>query len=437
MKVEKKQLSVPLMAHLEVTYSCNHRCLHCYKLDSKIENRPREKSNDKIVLENTQKLIDNGIIQIIITGGEPLLKKDLVKKIISLSKENNVTVSLNTNLTLLDDNFVEFLKQSETRILTSCPSSVSFDKLTLTGNYELFESNIKKIVAANLKLAVNMVVTKDNLHEIRATAEKIKELGCHSFCTTPMALNMEYPRLDLLLSAEDVRTVVDDLLWAERTLGLKVDILDGLPKCLFSDEILSKEHLFLYRRCQAGRTFIAVSCNGDVRPCANATVSYGNILEDELKIIWERMSDWRSMQYVPEKCKECTWLNRCLGGCRTNAKAFSGEWNGEDVWVAEPLRTPPPLHKKRIELKSNSKLQINHEYLYRQEYEDVFVVYNMKNNIYFMVNKAYFDLITRLKKCGIVTFNKLQELYNVGDENKAFFDAINALVQYKILKLIV
>ncbi|WP_439647480.1 radical SAM protein [Brucepastera parasyntrophica] len=59
------------------------------------------------------------------TGGEPLLNKDLVKKIIALSNNTNTIVSINTNLTLLDDDFIEFLKKSETRILTSCPSAVS------------------------------------------------------------------------------------------------------------------------------------------------------------------------------------------------------------------------------------------------------------------------------------------------------------------------
>jgi radical SAM protein with 4Fe4S-binding SPASM domain len=402
------------------------------------------KVDDETVLACAQKLIDNGIIQIVITGGEPLLNKDLVKKIITLSNENRVIVSVNTNLTLLDNDFLEFLIQTETRILTSCPSAVSssFEKLTLTDNYTLFENNVKKLVAANLKIGVNMVVTKDNLHEIRVTAEKMKKLGCHSFDTTPMALNMEYPRLDLLLSAAEVRQMIDDLLWAEKTFGLKVNCLDVLPKCLFSDKILSEGHLFLFRKCQAGRSFAALSCNGDVRPCANNTISYGNILEDELKTIWERMSDWRSMQYVPKKCEKCTWLNRCLGGCRTNAKIFSGKWNGEDVWGAKPLKTQPPLHKKQIELQQielndDINLQINSEYLYRQEYENVFVIYNIKNNISFMINKEYFDFIQRLEKYEVVTFGELKKQYNVTDKNKAFHYAIKFLVQCKILKPIV
>lgn len=428
------------MANLEITNSCNHRCLHCYKLDSKVENHPMIKVNDETVLLCAQKLIDNGIIQIVITGGEPLLKKDLVRKIIALANQNNVIASLNTNLTLLDDDLLDFLIRTGTHILTSCPSAIpsSFSKLTLTDNYALFENNIKKLVAANLKFTVNMVITKDNLNEIRVTAEKMKKLGCRSFSTTPMILNMDYPRLDLLLSTEEVRQVVDDLLWAENTLGLEVDVLNALPKCIFQDKILFEEHPFLLRKCQAGRSFIAVSCNGDIRPCASNTVSYGNILKDDLRTIWSKMSDWRSMKYVPKRCEKCTWLNLCLGGCRTNAKVFSGKWDAEDMWQEGPLKIPPMLsHEKPMELFDDTKLEINSEYIYRQEYVNVFVIYNMKNNIFFMINKTYFDFIKELERYETITYGELQKQYNVTDKDKDFNYAVKFLIQCKIIKPIV
>ena len=71
MKVKHKTLSVPLMAHLEVTNVCNHRCLHCYKLDSELQNRPFDTISDDLIFHNAEKLIEEGILQLIITGGEP------------------------------------------------------------------------------------------------------------------------------------------------------------------------------------------------------------------------------------------------------------------------------------------------------------------------------------------------------------------------------
>ena len=308
MHVERKYLSLPLTAQLEITDFCNHRCVHCYNLDSEVKNRPSRKVSDETVLACAQKLIDNKIFSIIVTGGEPLIKKELTKKVIRLLKDNQTKVSLNTNLTLVDDDFIQFLKEQKVGVLTSCPSGdeSSFAKLVGIDNYKLFESKIKRLVVAGVRFTVNMVVTKDNLHEVRLTAKKMKALGCKSFAATPMGLNVEYPRLDLLLSVEDVRKVIADLLWIEDNLKMKVDILEALPKCVFPDEVLKGKHSFLNRKCQAGRTVIAVSCNGGVRPCAHNPYSYGNLLEEELRDIWLKMGDWRSAKYIPRASATAT-----------------------------------------------------------------------------------------------------------------------------------
>ena len=437
MKIEKKHLSVPLMAQLEITDFCNHKCVHCYNLDSDIQNRPMRKVSDETVLACAQKMIDSEIFSVVITGGEPLLKKELTKKVISLFHENDIRISLNSNLTLFDDDFIDFLKQIEVVILTSCPSAVptSYEKLIGVDNYAKFETNIKKLLSAGISFIVNMVVTKENLHEIRITAEKLKNLGCKSFAATPMGLNMDYPRFDLLLSIDEVRNVIADVLWVEETLGLNVDMMEALPKCVFPENILTKKHSFLNRKCQAGRIGVAVSCIGDVRPCTHNPVSYGNILEEDLKVIWTKMDNWRSSQYVPDECKECTWLNRCNGSCRTSAKTIGGEWNSKDMWATKPIIKQVPKGNNKMNLMPEIRLQVNSDYKYRQEDETTFVFYNVADDIYFMVNKTYCDFILGFEKNDTFTFGNLMQKYNINADNKAFYDTIMFLIQKKIFKI--
>lgn len=435
MQVVKRYLSLPLTAQLEVTDFCNHRCIHCYNLDSEVKNRPVRKVDDDTVLACAQKLIDNNIFSVIVTGGEPLLKKELTKKIIRLLKENNTRVALNSNLTLVDDDFIGFLKAQKVGVLTSCPSGVasSFSRLVGVDNYAVFENKIRKLVAAEVRFTVNMVVTKGNLHEIRTTAKKMHALGCKSFAATPMGLNVEYPRLDLLLSVEEVRGVIADLLWIEDNMKMKVDILEALPKCVFPEEVLRSKHHFLNRKCQAGRTVIAVSCNGDVRPCAHNPSSYGNLLKEDLRDIWEKMCDWRSMQYVPDECKDCTWLNRCNGGCRTSAKVFNGDWNQKDMWCTGKLTTPPPTQKKQvIDLNPNTRLRITDNIRIRPEGEDAFLIYNKEEDVYFMINNVFYHLIKDLQKRHEFTFGDLcnTQSYLQPQETCQF------LISKKVLKII-
>lgn len=431
-------MSLPLTAQLEVTDFCNHRCIHCYNLDSEIKNRPMRQVDDETVLKCVQKLVDNKIFSVIVTGGEPLINKELTKKVIRLLKGNKTRVSLNSNLTLADDDFIHFLKEQKVGVLTSCPSGEtdSFSRLTGTDNYSLFETNIKKLVSVGVRFTVNMVVTKENLHEIRQTAENMKALGCKSFAATPMGLNVEYPRLDLLLSVEEVRQVISELLWIEKELDMKVDILEALPKCVFPESVLMEKHAFLNRKCQAGRTVIAVSCNGDVRPCAHNPYSYGNILKEDLRGIWQKMSDWRSALYVPQECMDCTWLNHCNGGCRTSAKVFNGGWNKKDMWCTGRLAFQAPnCSSESIELRSDTKLQFATDIIARKEDEDAYVIYNVTDDVFFMVNQAYYDFIMGLKERSLFTVGELCETLQLSPDNTNIIDTIKFLIKKKVLKI--
>ena len=435
MQIVKRHLSLPLTAQLEVTDFCNHRCIHCYNLDSEIKNRPMRKVDDDTVLACAQKLVDNKIFSVIVTGGEPLLKKELTKKVIRLLKKSQTKVSLNSNITLLDDDFIGFLKEQKIGLLTSCPSGVesSFARLVGIDNYSVFETNVKKLVAAGVRFTVNMVVTKENQHEIRTTAEKMSALGCKSFAATPMGLNVEYPRLDLLLSIDEVRDVIADLLWIEDSLKMEVDILEVLPKCIFPEYVLKGKHHFLDRKCTAGRLVIAVSCNGDVRPCPHNPYSYGNILQEDLRNIWEKMSSWRSLQYVPEECKDCTWLNRCNGGCRTSAKVFNGDWDKKDMWHIGRLTIPMPKSgEKTIDLKPETRLQMTDNFRIRQEGEGAFLIYNTIDDIFFMVNKSFYDFIMHLHKRNIFFFSDLIDTQN----QSQIHDACSFLIIKKLLKVL-
>lgn len=436
MQVEKRYLSLPLTAQLEITDFCNHRCVHCYNLDSEVQNRPSRKVSDETVLACAQKLIDNKIFSVIVTGGEPLIKKELTQKVISLLKENDTRVALNTNLTLADDDFIQFLKEQKVGVLTSCPSGEnnSFAKLVGIDNYKVFESKVKKLVDAGVKCTVNMVVTKDNLHEVRLTAEKMKALGCKSFAATPMGLNVEYPRLDLLLSVEEVRKVVADLLWIEENLKMKVDILEALPKCVFQEETLKGKHHFLNRKCQAGRTVIAVSCNGDVRPCAHNPYSYGNLLKEDLRDIWKKMDDWRSTKYIPEECKGCTWLHRCNGGCRTSAKVFNGDWDKKDMWCTGRLMTTSSFNdKNEYVLLPDTQLQIVENVKVRREDEVAYLIYNATDDIYCVVNQTFYDFIAYLQELTTIRYEELCEKFKMVPADRYLYDAVIFLLNKKIL----
>ena len=431
-------LSKPLTAQFEITNGCNHRCIHCYLLPSDEDKVPVIEVSDEVVLSSAKKLVESEIFTVVITGGEPLMKKELLFKVISLFTDNNIRVSLNSNLTLLDDEIASFLKEKEVNILTSCPSGYldNYNKLTNTHNFRRFEKNLKKLSDLGVRFTVNMVVTKDNINDIIGTANILNKLGCKSFAATPMSLNMDYPLPNLSLSIKEVQKVVSDLLYIEKHLGMRIDIVESLPKCCLPKNVLEGGYSFLKRRCQAGRISISVSPNGDIRPCGHNSNSYGNINVSNIEEIYNNLHDWRSGEYIPKECYDCAWINFCNGGCRTNAYAVSGRWNERDIWMTNPIYGTMPFQKKEDIQIHKCRLKVNPNYRTRKEINGIYLVYNFTNREHFLVNEEMLRFIEDLcQNFKEVSYDDLV-LYYDAQNNMDFEKVIKTLFFKGLLTII-
>ena len=91
MNAKAARLNIPLGVHLDVTYRCNERCVHCY-LD--------HDDNGEMRYEEIHDLLGQmaaaGVLFLTISGGEPLLRKDLFA-IIRRARELTFSVKLKTN----------------------------------------------------------------------------------------------------------------------------------------------------------------------------------------------------------------------------------------------------------------------------------------------------------------------------------------------------
>lgn len=432
-------LSRPLSAQFEITNRCNHRCKHCYTLDSDTNNRPQEESSDDVVLSCAKKIVENELFSVVITGGEPLTKRNLSEQIIELFSHHSIKINLNSNITLFDENFITFLKKHRVSLLTSCPSSEanSFRELVGVDTFPLFKKKLRLVLDADIPCTVNMVVTRDNVSEIRETAKWFKQMGGKSFAVTPMSLNMTYPRFDLLLSSNELGEVIHQILWCEKEYDLKIDILEALPKCAFPEDVLKESHRFLNRKCQAARTGVAISPSGEVRPCAHNPTSYGNILETDLRDIWASMYEWRNNTFVPKECSDCAWLSKCYGGCRVNANTSHFSWQAPDIWFRSPLYEKP--QKKNdvfINPTDDQILLINHSLRFRKEEEGLVVGFNDRDSIYFMVNNEFFTFIKELLTFDSLSFRVMKEYFDTtfSDRND-MLRVLTFLSEKRIIKI--
>ncbi len=87
--------AAPITLQLEITYACNLKCIMCYNNSGLGKRRPE--LSDTQWMRVAEEACDNGLLEAIISGGEPLLRKDLVFRLLDLFSKHNVHLHLVTN----------------------------------------------------------------------------------------------------------------------------------------------------------------------------------------------------------------------------------------------------------------------------------------------------------------------------------------------------
>ncbi len=164
---------VPTLAYLLLTYRCNFSCSYCYLRDTNQDVRELTTEQWKKVINKLKKL---GVKKFAITGGEPLMREDLVE-ILKECKKDDAHVALLTNGSLLKERFDEVDPLIDNIIL----SFDSFDEKINTLNRSSYGYNeIKELIELYSRLApdkiqVRAVITKHNMGQVDEFAKRINE----------------------------------------------------------------------------------------------------------------------------------------------------------------------------------------------------------------------------------------------------------------------
>lgn len=303
-------------AYLHVTNICNLNCIGCYSYD-----RTRNCKN-KLSLKQVQyiirELVDNGVEQITISGGEPLIREDLVS-ILEYAKEVGVQrIFLITNGTVYKPQLLEKLKPFIDEL------AVSIDGYSYENPHFLRDKGTFPKVIEFVKLAKkkNMpVAILPTLHQknIEAMGEYMK-----------LSHQLEVPiSFSLLTCSGELK----DYIPTENNLQY---LADFLTKFMKKETVPLNDYSTLEAKkdCGAGSSIISVTAEGDVYPCHmmhDTNTKMGNILETPLKKILQSASRVPCVENV-EKCKDCSVRYVCGGGCKARALLLNGNWSQPDPY---------------------------------------------------------------------------------------------------------
>ena len=330
----------PYAISWNTTYRCNLRCSHCY-LDT---NALTNQSVSELSTQEGYKLIDqmselNPNLLLILTGGEPLLRKDIYD-LSSYASQKGMMVVLGTNGNMIDDDIAKKLKESGvTGIGISLDSVVPerHDKFRgIPGAWDDTLNGIEACRRQGIEFQIQTTVTKENFNEIPNIIEFSYNLGAKVFnlfflvCTgkgqdltdiTPQQYDQALHQL------YDIQKIYH----GKMMVGAKC--APHYRRIVYEHDSSSPLIRAYAGGCPAGTHYCRITPEGNITPCPYMPNVSGNVREKSFMEIWKDTADFQTLRYASlnGRCGVCEFMDICKG-CRARALATTGNQMDEDEW---------------------------------------------------------------------------------------------------------
>ncbi len=320
---------LPNVAALELTYRCNHKCLFCSCPWESDENYKKVELSLEQWFAVIDELIKNGVTSFTLTGGEPLMREDLMQ-IIEYILQKGAPLNIISNGRKIDDEFLDYIAKCKISMCISIPGIETFVEHTGVDNIEHVLSLFERTKVRGIKATANIAVTKKNLPELYENIAYALIKGAdyvllNRFLPGGRGLqNQEY-----LLTKEETNRMLDIAETVLAKANKYGHVGTELPLCAI-------DHPEKYRRiqvsnlCSAAKGFCVIDPSGYLKVCNHSPVRvcrYDELETLDQNVYWMQ---FRSRDYLPEMCKACDKKDKCDGGCREAAHVLYGNINDND-----------------------------------------------------------------------------------------------------------
>ena len=272
---------IPGVVNIAITHKCRYNCWHCSAAPKKGKDLPLE------TIKNAIKTFqDMGTSTFSITGGEPLLREDLPEIIKSIDDRSSVFM-FTTGYGLTEEKAKELKKVGLFGLMISLDHYTPeiHDKLRgYNGAYDIAIQGIKNAQKANLYAGLSCVITKEMLQKnevwkILEIAKKLSVKEIMMFEPTPVGNLFETD--DCILTAKERKQLIE----YHKILNKKWKY-KKYPRVSVFPYFESKDFL----GCTAGYNIVYIDANGCIRPCDFTPLLFGNIQEEPIEDIWQKLS---------------------------------------------------------------------------------------------------------------------------------------------------
>ena len=309
--------------HIEIADACNERCIHCYI--------PNERKNNVIDSALFYRIIEEGrkmnIIHVTLSGGEPLLHKDILG-FLKRCRKLELSVNILSNLTLLTDDIISEMKKNSllsVQVSLYSMDAVVHDSITkLNGSFEKTKNGILRLCDEGIPVQISCPIIKQNkdsyidvlhwgwAHNIAVATEPVIFAAYdHSGCN-----------LENRLSIEEV----DDVL----TVQMQEGYAESIRKTAKDKEKLTENDPI----CSVCRYSFCVMASGKVFPCAGWQNNViGDLNRQTVQEVWETSDKIKELRQIKwsrfSQCVDCKDRGYCT---------VCMMWNSNENSDGDPFR---------------------------------------------------------------------------------------------------
>ncbi|HEX9111169.1 MAG TPA: radical SAM protein [Terriglobales bacterium] len=296
-------LGVPISVHLDVTYRCNERCVHCY-LDHD-DHGEMTTAEIKGVLDQ---LAEAGVFFLTFSGGEVFMRRDFLE-LLEYARRLLFNVKIKTNAVMIHEEEAQRIRALDVdtiQISVYSHRPEVHDAITkLPHSFERTMKAIRFLRDRDLRVTIANVLMTANLSDHYHLQKLAAEMGVHYTVDptiTPM-MDGDTSVLSLRIPGEELPEVFHN-----PALVPNMEEFCAPPKPPTEDDMEGYS-------CSAAHSFCYISPYGDVFPCVQFPLPSGNIRKQKFLDIWNLSPQLKEVRSIQAKhltvCSSCSHVSSC------------------------------------------------------------------------------------------------------------------------------
>ena len=325
----------------ELTYACPLQCPYCSNPIDYAQHSNELSTDDWLRVFTEARAM--GAVQLGLSGGEPLIRKDL-PELIRHARGLGYYINLITSGYGLSEEKIVALKEAgldHIQISIQAPEASLNNYLAGTESFEEKKRVARLIKKHGYPMVLCVVIHRENIHLMQEILEMAEELGADYL----ELANTQYygwahinrdqllPNREQFEQAEAIAQAYKEKVKGRMKIYYVVpDLYEDRPKACMNGW---------------GTTFLTVAPDGMALPCHEARILPGlncpNVKDMSIRDIWEKsdaFNQFRNFEWMQEPCKTCPEKTKDFGGCRCQAFLMTGDMNATDpVCSLSPKRS--------------------------------------------------------------------------------------------------